>query len=1039
MSLQFSGLENTISKLWDEKDVFQRSLDESKHDPLFQFYEGPPFCTGKMHYGHIVGSFIKDTICRFATMNGYYVPRVQSWDTHGLPIEFAIEQKLGIKTKDEVLKLGLENYNKECKSIVMECAQDWEIMGKKLGKWIDHTNNYKTMDLEYMSKVWEVFHTIYEKNLIYEGVKVMPYSCAISTPISNFEASSNYQMKTDKTVIVKFPVSNEENTYFLAWTTTPWTLPAHYALCVHKDLVYCKILIHNEYYYVSKSRLDFVKEKSKIENFTVLNELSGLELVGKEYTVPYNFVKKDTYKVLEDDFVTNDSGTGIVHLAPAYGEEDYKVCIKNELITKDLQSLYIHIDQNGFGQNCVAFSGFTLKEMTKQVNKDLKTRNLVFADFDYTHSYPFCWRSDTPLIYKAVRSWFLNVETIKEKLMELNKTIHWIPSNIGSGRFHDWLKNTRDWCISRDRFWGTPIPIWKCKTSDEILVVKSLQHLEELTGKKFTDIHRDVIDSEVIVYNGKEYIRDNSVFDCWFESGSIPFAGPNTGVKADFISEGVDQTRGWFYTMLVIGYILTGKSPYENVIVNGLVLAEDGKKMSKRLKNYTDPSDVINKYGSDALRFYLLTSGASKAQELKFKESDVKEVVQSVIIPLYSSYNFFKEYYNFFVVNYPEVKLNFRTEISLNTLDIWIEQKSKECMEDIYNSLHSYNFQQLDKIIKQYIEKLNNNYIKLSRDNFKGKEGIDKQKMSIITLGKILFKLSIYISPILPFFSEFQYQYMRKLFDCSIDSVHLLKFKNFAMKTVDDIDTKSVDTMILIIEMIRKVRKHEAIPIKRPLQLVKVYVDNKESLDDLKECIIQECNLMNLEFCDWKAPSYCYHYKLNAKNIGKIFRTKKNTIETLLNNRTQTDLKMIKEDIETHITFSYDNLEYKYKDFMEVFEVLEISNALKNIEDVESKIVIEVDISYNEELESLFLAKIIASEFQKMRKAAGLHVYDKINLGILRNENENSVLTNVLLKNEDYIISITNYKIHILTEEPSVYTFKLSKEINNFEYTMFLY
>ena len=638
-------IEKNILNLWKINETFEKSLQKTKKYPIFTFYDGPPFATGLPHYGHILAGTIKDIICRYATMKNNYVPRRAGWDAHGLPIEYEIEKKLGIKTKSQVIDYGIGNYNKECESIVMRCADQWKYTINRIGRWIDFDNDYKTMDTNFMESVWWVFKELWKKDLVYKGFKIMPYSNACNTPLSNFEAKSNYKDIHERSVIVTFPLVNENNTFFLVWTTTPWTLPSNIALCVNPNIIYVKLFdnINNKIYILAESLINSIFKNKK--NYNILEKMKGIELKNIKYIPIFNYFEYlNTFKILIDDFVLDDSGTGIVHLAPAFGEDDFRVCIENNLITKDGTNLICPIDPNGsFTSKVKDFEGLKVKECDKEITDYLKSIGRLFKIINCVHSYPFCWRSDTPLIYKAVSCWFVNVEKIKDKIIENNKKINWIPGYVGEKRFHNWLKDTKDWCISRNRYWGTPLPIWVSDDMEEIVNIGSIDELSKLSGIKLTNLHRHHLDKITIPSKmGKGKLkRVEEVFDCWFESGSMPYAQSHypfenkdlfeKNFPADFIAEGLDQTRGWFYTLMVLSTALFDKPAFKNVIVNGLVLAEDGKKMSKRLKNYPDPLNIVNKYGADALRMYLIDSPVVKAESLRFKESGVRTIANTVI------------------------------------------------------------------------------------------------------------------------------------------------------------------------------------------------------------------------------------------------------------------------------------------------------------------------------------------------------------------------------------------------------------------------
>jgi isoleucyl-tRNA synthetase len=1030
-SYNITDKEQLLVDFWNANDIFQKSIDNNKDGKPFVFYDGPPFATGLPHYGHLLAGFIKDSISRWAVINGHYVPRRAGFDCHGLPIEFEIEKKLGIKTKDQILKYGIDNYNEACRSIVMSCAGDWKTIMNRMGRWIDFDNDYKTMDTDYMSKVWSVFARIYEKGLIYEGVKIMPYSTACTTPLANFEATSNYQNVSDRTVIVKFKLKDNDNKYILSWTTTPWTLPAHYCLCVNRNLTYVLVGYNGESYYIAKSRVQFLKEKLKLPELEIISEVSGQELIGMAYEPPYKFVGREEYYVVADDFVTDDSGTGVVHIAPAYGEDDYRVSLKAGLITKELNSLYVHIDDNGNSVNCGDFSGMPFKEVNKKVIKDLQTRNLSVVIFDYEHSYPFCWRSDTPLIYKAVKCWFVNVESIKERMVAINEGINWVPENVGSGRFKKWLEGTRDWCVSRNRYWGTPIPIWKSSDGD-ILVVRSKEHLEELYGHPVSDLHRHHVDKIVINHNGKSYMRDETVLDCWFESGSVPFASPTAGYPADFIAEGLDQTRGWFYTLLVIGTILEDRSPYKNVIVNGLVLASDGKKMSKRLKNYPDPIDVVNQYGADCLRYYLLMSGATMANELRFNNNEVKEVMQSVVIPLTNSLTFFQEYFKYFTMS-----KEFKLIESERPFDKWILNKLDNFIDKYSACLNGYKINPINELLVKFIDDLNNNYIRLNRDVIKGKDEDDEDGTKCLqalgTLLKVLHTLSVYLSPILPFLSETIYQETNKLVSNGMPiSVHLSNVSMVPIVSVVDNDVVMINSMLNVIDMIRQVRTKNTIQVKRPLKCVTIYADEDklELIKQMETYIVNECNIIDFEYKKWTATKYKYVYEINFKIVGKTLRDKRVAFEKFINELDQTTL----ESMFNGTDITYNNI-LVTSELVKVFQVIDETDDvnIKTEEDLSNRIKVKVDINTDKSTEELFIAKTIATNFQRSRKYGGFHPYDSVRLIMDKNE-----FTDIVLRYADYIGKITRVPIEIVDTEINDFTFSKVFELESKKMKVYL-
>ena len=644
----FSERETRILKLWKENSFFEKSVKLREGSPQFTFYDGPPFATGLPHYGHLLAGTLKDVIPRYKTMKGFFVPRRFGWDCHGVPVENEIEKEKNLSGAPSIEEFGVANFNEACRSIVQRFVSEWKETVFRMGRWVDFDNSYKTMDPKYMESIWWVIGELWDKDLIYEGFKVMPVSASLGTPLSNFEANLNYKEVDDPSLTVKFELQDEK-AFLLVWTTTPWTLPSNLAVIVNPKIEYVRVkdAASGEVYILAKSRLGAYFKDSEAE---VLSTFCGSDLEGKKYKPFFQYLKskasKSSFQVLADEFVGEDDGTGVVHAAPAFGEMDFYVCKKEGI------DAISPVDQNcRFTKDIPEYEGMFVKDADKDIIKRLKAENKVFLHTQIRHRYPFCYRTDTPLIYKTVTTWFVAVEKLKEKILSANDQIRWVPSHIKTGRFGKWLENARDWAISRNRYWGTPIPIWRSDEND-FLVIRSKEELEAKTGQKVEDLHRHFIDHLTIEHNGKVYKRVKEVLDCWFETGSMPYASLHypfenedlfeSRFPADFIAEGLDQTRGWFYTLTVLAAALHDKPAFKNAIVNGIILAEDGQKMSKRLKNYPDPNLVMEKYGADAIRLYLLHSPVVQADDLKFSERGVEQTMRQFLIPLWNVTHLFQ-------------------------------------------------------------------------------------------------------------------------------------------------------------------------------------------------------------------------------------------------------------------------------------------------------------------------------------------------------------------------------------------------------------
>jgi len=975
--------EQEICNKWNNEDTFQESMKLNKNKPEFKFYEGPPFYTGDPHYGHIAGAFIKDTILRHKHNQGYHVERRAGADTHGLPIEYEIEKRLNIKTTDEILEYGIGNYNEKCRDIVMECADTWKSTMSRLGRWIDFDNDYKTMTKSYMNSVWWTFSQLYKNGHVYEGVKIMPYSTSCATSLSNFETGQNHRDIQDISLYVKFELKTpfKGAQYIAVWTTTPWTLPSNYALCVNPDIEYITVD-------------DCIYAESLVDH-TNGETFLGSELKDLEY-IPlftYNtFISK--YKIVTDTFVKETSGTGIVHIAPTHGEEDYNVCIKNNIITKE-SKLYISMDDNGF-MIIPEHKGVFYKDFNKKVIMSLKETGNYIKTEQITHSYPFCWRSDTPLIYKAVNSWFIKVEDIREKMLNLNETINWKPSNIGSGRFKQWLSSSRDWGFSRSRFWGCPIPIWRSEDGD-IICVESSYELEELTGlSNIEDLHRHFIDDIIITKNGKEYKRIPEVFDCWYESACVNLGqndivellrNSDEGLKrnldsvtiktndnvthkilpADFIAEGLDQTRGWFYTQLVISTLMFDIVPFKNVIVNGIILANDGKKMSKRLKNYPDPLEVVDKYGSDALRLYLLSSPLVNAESIKFSEDGVKNMNREVIIQLKNSLKFFEEYYTLYMKNNGVFNSDCHNK---NVLNLWILRKYHNCILVYYEALNNYDLNKAVITLMNFVQVLNNGFIRYSRPSIK-----NGNFESIYTLYIILKYISYDFRAITPFLCETIYLSLTDTMNKnspSLISVHLIdhklsnKFNNSNFK---------FDIVHNIICNVHQIRSLNQISLKKPIKYLDIVYD-KEISHELLEYIHTECNVIDINILKYDEvnvtktliPVKSLFFKRFGKKISDVFNIISKNIKAC--NSIGLNLELPTEIGGFEITEELFNINYEtsFDDHKKV--------------KVYDNMILAVDFTYDENVEILHNSRVISTKIQESRKNNGLHPWDNITFHI---------------------------------------------------------
>lgn len=863
----FPEREERIQKLWEKEKVFKKSVKGREKAPLFAMYDGPPFATGLPHYGHLLAGTIKDVVPRYKTMKGYRVPRRFGWDTHGLPVEMEIEKTLELSGAADIEQFGIGKFNEECRSIVMRYSEEWKKTVNRMGRWVDFDQTYMTMNLTFMESVWWVFGELWKKGLVYEGYKVMPFSAQLGTPLSNFEANLNYQDVDDPSITVSFPLVDDPDTSILIWTTTPWTLPSNLAVMVAPHLDYVKVRKDGKTYILGEGRVEsYFKEGCE-----VLDTFKGKELIGKRYTPMFDYfvneASPNSFTVIGEDSIGEDVGTGIVHSAPAFGEIDFFAC-KNAGI-----EIVCPVDQNGrFTEEIPELEGKYVKDADKELIKKIKEKGRLFHQGTIRHSYPFCWRSDTPLIYKAVSTWFVAVEQFKDKIVKNNEHIHWVPGHLKHGRFGKWLENARDWAISRNRYWGTPIPIWRSSDGD-IIVISSIKELEKRTGKKIKDLHRHHIDTLTFEENGKVYSRVSEVFDCWFESGSMPYAQNHypfeneketmDAFPADFIAEGLDQTRAWFYTLNILSTALFDKPAFKNVIVNGIILAEDGAKMSKRLRNYPDPELVMNKYGADAVRLYMLHSPVVQADDLRFSERGVELVLRQFLIPLWNSYVFLATYANIYKWKPDGIKPQM-------DIDRWILSRLQKLIADVEKGMDGYSLSQAVDPFVDFIDQLTNWYIRRNRGRFWEDEATDDRAQAFQTLYTVVYTLSKVAAPFVPFISDAIYQDLRTKDDPV--SVHLCDYPSYDDTLRDEVLEAEMASVQTAVSMGHALRKEYKLKVRQPLPKVHLISSDPNIIKLLKgqeHLILDELNVKSVEYHEDEKGFVEVSIKPNFKTLGR--------------------------------------------------------------------------------------------------------------------------------------------------------------------------
>ncbi len=875
--VDFPKMEEDILKFWDDADICGKSISQRPADNEYVFYDGPPFATGLPHFGHFVPGTIKDAVPRYQAMKGKRVIRRFGWDCHGLPVENEVEKTLGIKGYFQVMDYGVAKFNDACRSIVLRYTNEWKATIRRMGRWVDFEHGYRTMDKDYMESVWWVFKTLYDKGLIYEGYNILPYSPQLASPLSNMEVSlGGYKDVTDPAVTIRFKVDGEDKTYFLAWTTTPWTLPSNLALAVGPDIDYVKVLDEEsgDCYYLAEKLIGKYYKDGK--GCKIVERMKGSDLKGRTYEplFPYfaDLKKQGAFVVVCGDYVTTEDGCGIVHTAPGFGEDDYNV-LKGTGIP-----VVCPIDAEcRFTDEVPDFKGKFVKDADKDVIAWLKEHGSLVKKENYLHSYPFCYRTHMPLIYRAMSCWFVDIQKIKKTMLECNDQIKWVPDHIKYGRFGKWLEGARDWAISRNRFWGNPIPVWKCDGSDYVEVIGSIAELEAKCGHKVEDLHKQYVDALTWPSpDGKGTMRRiPDVLDCWFESGSMPYAQEHYPFEnkerfqsifpADFINEGLDQTRGWFYSLTILAAALFGKPAFWNCIVSGIVLAADGRKMSKSERNFTDPMEIINKYGADALRFALIDSTLVKADDLKFSDELVKDILKSLMIPLWNAYSFFVTYAN--IDGYEPSETPF--EKLSNSLDRWIISDLNRLVKTVTEAMDNYDIQGACSSLTAFIDDLNNWYIRRSRRRFWKSENDGDKKEAYDTLYRVLLTFVKTAAPFIPFITDSIYLNLRT--DGMPESVHLCDYPEYKERERDEKLEKEMSLTMKTIAMGRALRSSSNIKIRQPLSEFLIADRSKEDrkiLEDYSAIIAEELNVKKVTIRGDESRIVSYSAKANFKVLG---------------------------------------------------------------------------------------------------------------------------------------------------------------------------
>jgi isoleucyl-tRNA synthetase len=1050
--VNFPETEKKIAAFWNENDIFKKSLQNTKDKREFVFFDGPPFATGLPHYGHLLAGTIKDIVPRYWTMRGRHVGRRFGWDCHGLPVENEMEKEFKVSGKRDIEKLGIHFFNEACRSIVLRYTGQWETIVKRMGRWVDFENQYRTMDSTFMESIWWVFNQVWNSSLIHQGFRVQPYCPRCATPLSNFEVSEGYKEVQSPSITVAFPLAEKPNVKFLVWTTTPWTLPSNVALAVGPDLRYVKILDGDTEYVLAKERIGaYYKDASRV---TITEECPGSALIGLAYEPMFDYFKNRSdafFRVTAGDFVSTEEGTGIVHIAPAFGEDDFGVGARLGL------PIVCPVDDEGkFTEEIPEFTGRRVYDADDDIIRTIKNQGRLVHRGTIQHRYPFCPRCDTALIYKAITTWFLKIAPLKANMLENNKRIRWVPSHLQDGRFGKGVESAPDWNISRNRYWGTPIPLWLCDCGHKECVgsIAGLHLLagggNEAAGRKIhsetirrvqedirasaaekiealninkswkekmerveipaRDIHRHIVDALSIKCPrcGETMKRTPEVLDCWFESGSMPYAQlhyPFENDKmfderfpADFIAEGLDQTRGWFYTLTVLGSALFHKEAFKNVIVNGIILSEDGKKLSKRLKNYAPVGEVLDKFGADALRLFLVNSPAVKAEDLRFSENGVLEMTRAVLLPFWNAFSFFVTYAN--VDGYKPQSTQPPKEII--GLDLWIISLLHTNIERVRREMESYNLYNVVPLLVDFIDNLTNWYIRRSRRRFwKSENDADKDK-AYATLYYVLITFSKVMAPFLPYIADVVYRNLSAPLLEKKESVHLEPYPDVDEMHIDETTVNTMRQIRQIVTMGHALRSRFVIKNRQPLSEVTVIIRTiaeSQRLKNYADLIMDELNVKKVEFSDNEDSVVTVTAKANFKKLGKVFGPRMKEAAKIIEAFKASDIKALDSgnfiDV-LGVSLSRDDIDFRRTKH----EGVEVETM--------DGMTVALNTEITLELEEECAAREFVNRVQTLRKKKNLNVTDRIAVRCVCSEQIKNALRHFdgFIRNETLAVSV---------------------------------